>query len=107
MRFVEQNTHQFGNRHGRMRIIKLDGNLVPEASPVGVVAAVAADKVGQPTRPGAVFLEEAQALSLAGGVIGIENAGYRLGSESTRQGLCESATAEFLKIEVVGRSGRP
>ena len=35
--FVEQNPHQLGDGHRRMRIVELDGDFLGERAPVGVV----------------------------------------------------------------------
>src|SRR5215469_11338511 len=46
---VEQNAHQFGDRHRRVCVIKLNRRLVGEFFPICVVAQEAAYQVGQRT----------------------------------------------------------
>src|SRR5262245_61581330 len=107
VRVVEQNPHQLGDRHRRVRIVKLYGNFLGEQTPVGIVTAKAAHEIGERARDEKVFLHEAQALSLAGGVVGIQYACEGFGLEGFRQGSDEIAAAEFLKVEVIVCRGSP
>ena len=64
-------------------------------APIVVVAAEAAHEIGQRAGDEEVFLHEAQRLAHAGGIVGIEHAGDRLGSQRLRQCADEIAAAEF------------
>ena len=44
VRLVEQDPHQLGDGHGRVRVVELDGDLLGKRAPVGVAAAEAADR---------------------------------------------------------------
>src|SRR5215475_15047667 len=101
VRVVEQNPHQLGDRHRRVRIVKLYGNFLGEQTPVGIVTVKAAHEIGERAGDEKVFLHEAQALSLAGGVVGIQYAREGFGLEGLRQGADEIAATEFLKVKVI------
>src|SRR4029453_1912455 len=100
LRVIEENTHQLGDGHRRMCVIELDGDLLGEQTPVGVVAEEAPHQIGQRASNEEVLLHESQSLSLAGGVIRIKNPGERFSGEGLSQGAYKIATAEFLKVEI-------
>ena len=79
LRLVEQNSHQFGDRHRRMRVVELDRRLLGEQAPVGVGPAKTAHEIGQRAGDQEVLLNEAQTLALACRIIRIKNARERLG----------------------------
>ena len=107
MRLVEQDPHELGDRHGRVRIVKLHGNLLGKRAPVGVGASESSNQVGQRAGDEKVLLHEAQPLPLGRGVVGIEHPSERFGLERLRHRADELTVAERLEIEVVGRGRRP
>src|SRR5215813_9746707 len=107
VRFVEQDAHQLSNGHGRVCIVKLYGNFLGEQTPVSIVTAKAAQEIGERASDEKVFLHEAQALSLAGGVVGIQYSREGFGLQGLRQGSDEIAAAKFLKVEVIVRCCGP
>ena len=90
-----------------MRVVELNRDLVGERAPIGIAAAEAPDEIGQRAGDQEILLHEAQALSHVGGIVWIEHPGQRFGRESPSQGADKIAAAEFLKVEIVGRSGGP
>ena len=70
-------------------------------------AAEAPHQVGQRAGDEEIFLHEAQPLAHAGRVVGIEDAGHRLGREPLGQRADELAGAEHLEVEAVGRRRGP
>ena len=104
---VEQDAHQFGYCHCRMRVVQLDRNLVGELSPIGVIAAEPADQIGQGTSDQEIFLYEAERLPHTRRVVGVQHARQRLGCQSPGQSRNEVATAEFLEIEIIRCCRRP
>ncbi len=47
MPLIQQNTHEFRNRHCRVRIVKLDRRFVGEYLPILVDAAKASNQIGK------------------------------------------------------------
>ena len=72
-----------------------------------LLAPEAPHEIGQRTGDEKILLHEPQSLSLAGGVVGIENAGERFGIERLGQRADEIAAAEFLKVEIIVRRRGP
>ena len=105
--FVEQNPHQFGNGHRRMRIVQLDGHFVRQRVPIGVGSAETAHQIGERAGDEKIFLHESQPLPHARGVVGIKHARERIGRKRLGQRADEIAAAEFLEIEVVRRGRGP
>ena len=64
LRFVEQDAHQLGDGHRRVRVVELDGDLLGQRAPVGVAAAEAPHEVGQRAGDQEILLHEAQPLPL-------------------------------------------
>ena len=60
---VEQDAHQLGHGHRRVRVVELDGDLVGQGRPVVVRAAEAGDDVGQRAADEEVLLDEPQRLA--------------------------------------------
>src|SRR6266849_465744 len=73
VRIIQQDTHQFRDRHRRMRVVELDRDLLRKLLPIRVVALKAAHQVGQGTRDQEIFLQKSQLLSGGGGVVGIQH----------------------------------
>src|SRR5271166_3016440 len=107
MHVVEQNPHQLRYRHRRVGIIQLDGDLLGKRDPISVVAPKAAQEIGQRAGDEKILLFEAQRLPPFRTVIGIQHPGQRFGCESTSHRCDEIAAAEFLEVEIVGRSCGP
>ena len=107
MRIIEQDTHQFSDRHRRVCVIELDRCLLGQLFPIRVVAQEPAHQIGQRTRDQEVFLHKSQLLSGGGGVVGIQHASQGLRFQCPAQCAYKVAGAEFLKIEVIGRSRGP
>ena len=107
MRFVEQNPHQFGDRHRRVRVVELDGDFFGKRVPIGVAPPETPYQIGERTGHQKIFLHETQSLSLAGGVIRIKHARERFGCERLRHRADEIAVTELLKVEIIGCRSRP
>src|ERR1700746_1861823 len=107
MSIVQQDAHQFSDRHRRMRVIELNRRFVGQFSPIRIVAQEATHQIGQGTCHQKVFLRETQLLPGSGGVIGIENPGQRLRFQSSSQRTYKIASTKFLKIEEIGSSRGP
>ncbi len=60
LRLVEQDSHKFGNGHGRMRVVELNGNLVREDIPVSVGAQKAPHEIGERAGDQEILLHEAK-----------------------------------------------
>src|SRR5260370_1242562 len=104
---VEQNSHQLRNGQSRMRIVELNGDLLGKRGPFRAAAPKAAHQIRQRAGHQEVLLHKAQSLPHAGRVIRIENSGKRFRFQRLGHGADEVAVAECLKIEKVGRCGRP
>ena len=96
VRFIQQNPHQLGNGHRRMRVVELDGDLLGQRAPIGVAAAEAPHEIGQRAGDEKILLHEAQPLPHARGVVGIEHARERFGRQRLGQRADEIAAAENL-----------
>src|SRR6516162_2036818 len=107
MRIIEQNAHQLRNRQSRMGIVELDRDLVGKQMPIPIPVVETANEVGKRASNQKVFLKETQFLTDRGAVVGIEHPRQRLRRESSRKRADKIAAAELLKIEKVGRCGRP
>ena len=107
MRFVEQDAHQLRHRHRRMRIVELDRDLLGKRAPIGVAAPEAPHEIGQRAGDQKILLHEAQSLPHARRVVGIEHSRQGFGRERLGHRADEIAVAEFLKVEIVGRSRGP
>ena len=75
VRIVQQDAHQFGDRHRGMGVVKLDRDFLRKLVPVGVVAPKAADQVSQRASDQEILLHKAQTLPHAGGIVGIQHPG--------------------------------
>ena len=107
VRLVEQDSHELGDGQRRVGVVELDGDLPGKRVPVGIGAAEAPHQVRQRARDEEVLLHEAQCLSHARGVVGIEHPRQRFGGEPLGQRAHELAAAERLEVEGLGRRGRP
>ena len=107
MRFVEQNPHQLGDGHRRMRVVELDGDLLGKRVPIGVAAPEAPHQIGQRAGDQKILLHEAQSLPHARRVVGIEHPREGFGRERLGHRADEIAVAELLEIEVIGRRRGP
>ena len=72
-RVVEKNSHQLRNRHCRMCVVELDRYFLREQAPVAVAATEAAHQIGKRAGDQEILLHESESLTLACGVVGIEN----------------------------------
>jgi hypothetical protein len=104
---IDQDAHQLGHRQSGVRVVHLDRRLLRQRREVGVEAAEAAHQVAQRAGDQEIFLQEAQALAHAGGIVGIEHAGQRFGGQRLGHRADELAMAELLEVEIVGRGRRP
>ena len=77
MCLVEEDAHQLRHRHRRVGIVELDGRLLRERAPVGVARPEAPQEIGKRAGHEEIFLHEAQALSDARGIVGIEHPSER------------------------------
>ena len=98
---------QFGDRHRRVCIIELDGDLFRKRAPIGVSLPETAYEIGQRASDEKILLHKAQALPHACVVVGIQYPRQRFGLERLGQRPDEIAAAEFLKIEVIVRRCGP
>ena len=64
MRVVQQNPHQLGNGHRRVRVVHLDGDFLGKGVPVGVAAPEAPHEVAQRAGDEEILLQKAQPLPL-------------------------------------------
>ena len=64
VRLVEQDAHQLGDGHRRVRVVELDGDLLGERAPVGIGAAEAAHEIGERAGDEEILLHEPQPLPL-------------------------------------------
>ena len=104
---VEQDAHQLGNGHRRMGVVELDGGLLGEIAPIRIAAAKAPHQVGERAGDQEILLQEAQSLSPAGGVVGVQDPRQGLGGQGLGQRADEVAAAESLEVEIVGSGRRP
>ena len=75
MRVVQQNPHQLGNGHRRVRVVHLDGDFLGKGVPVGVAAPESPHEIAQRAGDEEIFLQEAQPLPHGCRVIRIEHTG--------------------------------
>ena len=90
VRVVEQNPHQLGNGHRRVRVVELDGDFLGKRAPVGVAAPEAAHEIGQRAGDQEILLQEPQPLASCCGVVGIQHARQRFGRERLGQRAAKS-----------------
>ncbi len=107
VRIVEEDAHQLGDGQGRVRVVELDGDLVGQRAPVGVALPEAPHEIGQRAGDQEILLHEAQRLSHARRVVGIEHPRQGFGGERLGHRADELAVAEYLEIEVVRRRRGP
>ncbi len=107
VRFIQQDAHQLRHGHRRVGVVELDGDFLGKRAPVIVAAAEAPDEIGQRTGNEKVLLYEAQALSHARGVVGIEYACQVFGLKGFGPRGDEFAVAERLEVEGIWRRRRP
>ena len=84
-----------------MRVVKLNGDLVGECFPVGVVLLETADDVAQRTSNEEVLLEKAQFLACFGVVVGVEDLADRFRHVLLAHGFLVSAAVERIEIELL------
>ena len=107
MPIVEQDPHQFRNRHRRMGIVELNCYVIRKCAPIGVAFTEAPHQIGERASHQKVLLDKAQRLPQGCRIVGIQHAGQGLGGESSGESCREITAAEFLKIEIAGSSGGP
>ena len=104
---VQQDSHQFRDRHGRMRVIELNRGFLWKFFPIRVVALETAHQVGHGTCDQEILLQKAQALPLGRRVVGIQHAGQRFRLKSFAERAHEVSSAKLFKIEIIGRRRGP
>ena len=104
---VHQNSHDLGDRNGRMRVVELNGGLVGERVERTEFVAVAAHEVLQRRRGEEIFLPQAKLLALRRIVVGIKEAGDGFGARPIRARSDMVALIERLKVDGIGGAGRP
>jgi hypothetical protein len=104
---VEQNAHQLGNGHRRMRIIHLNRGPLGEGAPVGIGPPKAGHDIGERTAHQEVFLDKTQRLSCNGGIVRIQNPCNRLRDHAIDDCANEIAGTEFAEVEKFGPRRRP
>ena len=62
MRLVEQDTHEFGNGHGRMGVIQLDGDFFRKSIPILIASTKAPNQIAQRTGHQKILLQKSQTL---------------------------------------------
>jgi hypothetical protein len=107
MRFIEQNSHQFGDGQRWVSVIELNSNLLWKHAPIVVGAPEASNQVSQRSGDQEILLHEAKCLPPAGRVVWIQYPSDGFGGECLGECGDEIAAAEFLKIKVVGCGGSP
>src|SRR5215472_9507390 len=107
VRVVQQNTHQFSDRHRRMGIIELNRGPVGQLFPIRVMPQEASHQVSQRARHQKILLQEAEFLSRGGGIVRIQNARQRFCFEGPTQRAHKIAGTKLLKIEIIGSSRGP
>src|SRR5438046_9129533 len=90
-----------------MRVIELNGRFLGEQAPVGVGPTKTAYEIGQRTGDQEILLHKAQALSLACGIVRIQNARERFGRQGFRERADEVAGAESLEVKKIRRRRSP
>ncbi len=105
---IEENAHQFRNRHRRVRVVQLQGNFFRKLAPVGVGGPKSPHNVGQGNRATRKYsLHKAQALALGRGIIGIQNPRDGFSRQRFSHRADEITLAERLEVEVIGCGRRP
>jgi hypothetical protein len=102
MRVVKQDPEQLRYCHRRMGVVQLDGGLLRKRIPISVAVPEAPYEIGQRAGDQKILLNKAQCLSHAGGVVGIQHPSQGFGCQSAGQRSDKIATAECLKVEIVG-----
>jgi len=93
---IQQDSHQFRDRHRGMRIVELDRNLLAEAgSNLCCGGGSGRTRVGHRASDQEILLQEAQSLAHRRGVVGIEYAGQRFCFESLAERSTKSPVAEI------------
>ena len=101
---VDEDAHELGGGEGRVGVVHLDGDLFGEGGPVGVAALLeAGDDILHGGRAEHVLLGEAQRLTLAGAVAGVEHGAELLGEVGLLHGLLVVAGVERGEVELLGR----
>ena len=80
---------------------------VGQGGPVGIVAAETAHDVGERAGHEEVFLREPKLLSALGGIVRVEHAGQRMGSDGADDGADKIAGAELAEVELALRGRLP
>ena len=104
---VMEEALQFHDRDGGVRVVELDGNLLGERLPVRIVLTEAADDVLERAGDEEILLDQSQLLAALGLVIRIENLGNGLTDILVTDSLVVATAVEGLKVEILGRLGRP
>src|SRR5262249_13380140 len=99
MRLVEQNSHELRDRHGRVRIVELDGDLTGKRAPIEVSRAEPPHEISKRAGDEKILLHKAQTLPYRCMIVGIQHTGQRFGSERFGERADEITAIELLKIE--------
>ena len=104
---IQQNSHQFGDRDGRMCVIHLYRYLLGQPVPIVVQPPEPAYDIRHRTGDQEVFLHEPQTAAHGGRVIRVQHAGKRFRFQRLAQSSDEVSAPELLKIEIVRRRRGP
>ena len=90
-----------------MGIVELDGDLLGQGVPFITPAPEPRDDVGQRAGDEEVLLDEPEVPAAGRGVVGIEDAGERLGGDFLVDSVEEITATEFTEVEVLVCRGPP
>ena len=99
---VVQDSLEFDHGDRRVGVVELDGDLLGERLPAGVVLAEAADDVLERAGHEEILLDEAEFLSALVLVIGVENLGNGLAEVLLPHRLLITTAVEGLEVEFLG-----
>ena len=104
---VDQQPHELGDRHRGMRVVELDRGLVGQRADVAEILDVAADDVLDRRGREEILLAQAEFLAGGGGVVGVEDARERLGTQLVGERAGEIAGVEAVELDRIERAGSP
>src|SRR5271166_3662247 len=104
---VNEDSHQFGYRKCRVRIVHLDGHFLSKKAPIRVATFESTHRIGQRTGNKKILLQQAQTLAQELRIVGIKNARQCLSRKGLGKRLYEIAMRKLFKIEVVRCSRSP
>ena len=104
---VDQQAHEFRHGNRRMRVVELDGGMIPQRRKLPVLLLVPADEILQRRRGEEVFLAQPQVQARRRVVIRVENARDRLEPDAIGQRSDMVAPVEVVERDWIGCAGRP